>query len=1188
MTQPRFDNEICSDATAAQNRSADPAYSIFVEANAGSGKTRVLVDRVTRILLADCPPDRILCVTYTKAAAAEMQERLFARLGKWSVLADQDLIAELSKLEPGCLSAEQLPKARRLFARALETPGGLKIQTIHAFCENLLRRFPLEAGAPPGFQTLDDAAIQRVIEHARKEMLTSDLGGSISAAQEAGGVAAIEDILEWARQNRYALRRSLVDAGSADGLIARVYSELDVTVGLQPNAIKADAWQLVPKAEIEAAAHALCHEGSAQDQKRGKQLVFALGSQGPAAALTEYLKVFFIDKGRGTPVSNLVTKGCAKKAPSVLPLLSAEADRMEAVRETMKRVVCADASASAIRIASRFLDAFDAELQRQRALDFDDLIGLAGELLARSNPYSDWVSYKLDKTLSHALIDEAQDTAPRQWDMIRSLTLEFFSGKGVSEIHRTLFAVGDEKQSIYSFQGADPKRFLAEGDLLQERSEEAGMAFERPGLNVSFRSSQQVLQAVDEAFVDAVALPADKCPEAAPETKFVATPDPAQPFANYHRHRAARVDTPGCVEFWPAVPMPEKSDIKSIFDPVDAPGAGSSRDILARTIARNIRQMIDRGDGVWQEDGGAFTQRPVRAGDVAILVARRSGGFFEEVIRQLKIANVPVAGADRMVLCEQTIVKDLLALARFGVTSGDDLALAEVLKSPFFDPDDGRDAAIDDAALFDLSKMRKNNRRGALWAALFTSEDPRFQEARAALTDWRNKADTEGLYDLFAGFLNTRSSTGETRWARVFARLGEEARDPAEEFLARTMQHEREAGGALASFVRAIGADKMQLKREMGSGRDEVQVMTVHASKGLERPVIILPDTTRSSLTGRPEKFFKSDTGGLFWSTSEKKDPDHVSQLRDAAKNKRLSEQGRLLYVALTRARDRLIVCGWKHGQGKGGRVDDDSWYAQLQKSWIGTDWESWESPLSDVVEGIGPGLRLGPEPAALGAAKAARREAVEIPDWVTNPVADEGQIQKPVAPSTLLAEDEAEPGIFSPLSDPDGHRFRRGELIHKLLETLPGLPVERRREAAERFVGPLHDLTSQTRQKLVDETLGILEHPEFAAIFGPGSRAEVGLVGHADGLPAGVIVRGQVDRLVVTDHEVLIIDYKTNRPPPSDVSGVARVYLGQMGAYRALLRALHPEKVIRCALLWTDSACLMTLPDAAMDAVMT
>ena len=859
-------------------------------------------------------------------------------------------------------------------------------------------------------------------------------------------------------------------------------------------------------------------------------------------------------------------------------LFEAGAERFELARDQVRTARVAEASAAALRVATLFLGVYDAEMLRQRALDFDDLIVLSGHLLSEANPFSGWVGYKLDGRLAHALVDEAQDTAPRQWDMIGSLTAEFFAGKGSNEAGRTLFVVGDEKQSIYSFQGAEPARFIAEGDALGARADAAGLKFTRPGLDVSFRSAPEILQAVDQAFAPIAA--------SAPETKFVNT-DPARPFAFYNSHKAARTGTPGCVEFWPSVPKPEVVEENSIFDPVDAPGRGSARDILAQTIAAEIRAMIERGDAVWQETNGRFVQRPVQPKDIAILVWRRTGGFFEEVIRQLKLAQVPVAGADRMVLRDQTVVKDLLALGRLAITPGDDLALAELLKSPFFDPVASATPPIDDAALFDLAASRSNSHRGALWNALFTSTDSRFAEARAALTDWRNKADSEGLYDVYCGFLNARTSTGESRWARVLARLGEEARDPAEAFLGRALEHEREHGGAMASFVASLQGEETQLKREMNTDRDEVQVMTVHASKGLERPVIILPDTTRSPATGKGEPIFSHAEAGLIWSQRKTEDPPLVAAMRETDAAKVQAEHGRLLYVALTRARDRLIVCGWRQGRGTGS-VAQDSWYTQLAAQWTGNDWTEFETPLSARVEGVGAGLRLGGAPISLGGHDRAAAAAISLPVWATEPAIAEAGALRAIAPSRLLAEDGAAEAVISPLLDPGGHRFRRGEIIHKLLETLPDLAADRRRDAASRFVTAQPDIDGAMQSVIIEETLGTLDHPDFAALFGPGSRAEVALAGTAPGLPPGTKVRGQVDRLVVTDHEVLIVDYKTNRPPPLDVGGVARVYLSQMAAYRALLRSLHPGKTVRCALLWTDAARLMEIPAELMDGVLS
>ena len=1175
MSGACFDPDIRQAASQAQQRAARPEASVFVEANAGSGKTRVLVDRVINLLLDDNKPEAILCVTYTKAAAAEMKERLFKRLGDWSVTPDMVLARELKDLLGRDLKPGEADKARKLFAQALETPGGLKIQTIHAFCENLLRRFPLEAGAPPGFETLDDAAAGQAMEAARKAVLSTLSAQDVATLIEVGGPDALAVILRWARSNRHDFAASIANAGGLAALEAQLWSVLDLPVDCDPEDLKRDVMAAMPRPEVEAAAHAMCHEGSPNDITRGDILNLALSAGTPDLAFDTYLTAFFTDKGKGSRAKSLATKSIATRFPHVLTLLEVEAARLEAARDMIQRAALAQGSAVALAVTARFVDAYDAALERARALDFDDLVRLAGRLLGPDNPFSGWVGYKLDGMLAHALIDEAQDTAPQQWDMIRGLTAEFFAGEGAVEQGRTLFVVGDEKQSIYSFQGAEPARFLEEGDRLAASAAAAGLRFERPGLDVSFRSAPEILVAVDQAF--SARLPA-------PETKFQAGATDL-PFARYQGHRAARSGTPGCVEIWPAIPKPGQVEETSIFDPVDLQARGNSRDLLAQTVAGEIADMLHRGDAVWEEKSGRFTARPVRPSDIAILVWRRTGGFFEEVIRQLKLKGVPVAGADRMVLREQTAVKDMLALGRFAMTSGDDLALAEVLRSPLFDPIDPDQPGIDEAALYDLARSRTDlKRRGTLWNALFTSGDKRFADACQALTTLRDQADKARLYDLFTGFLNARTPTGETRWARIYARLGEEARDPLQEFLARALQHEREEGGALASFVARIEGEETQIKREMSPDRDEVQVMTVHASKGLERPVIILPDTTRSPLTGKSDPVFAHPDCGLLWSPRKAEDPDVVAALRIEAQNRQLAEHGRLLYVALTRARDRLIVCGWRQGQGDTGKISDDSWYKQLSDAWQGEGWEAISTPVEAVVEDAGAGLRFGSAPIALGRATDAAGERAAIPGWASSAAGlEDGQIRS-AAPSRLLADEDAEPAVRSPLADPGGHRFRRGDVIHKLLQTLPDLPHERREAAATRFLSAQPDIAAADRAQIVTETLGILDHPEFAPLFGPDSRAEVALVGHAPGLPANTIIRGQVDRLVVTEGEVLIIDYKTNRPPPSELAAVAKVYLGQMATYRALLRAVHPGKSVRCALLWTDAARLMALPDAVLD----
>ncbi|MBR9826936.1 MAG: double-strand break repair helicase AddA, partial [Alphaproteobacteria bacterium] len=1140
-----FDPKIRKAASDAQTAAAHPAYSVFVEANAGSGKTRVLVDRVVNILLSGVDPARILCVTYTKAAAAEMKSRLFDRLGRWSVASDEELSNSLQSHHIREDDRDALSRARRLFALALETPGGLKIQTIHAFCESLLRRFPLESGAVPGFETLEESEARLLFEKARRDVLLDADPVLIDTLLEMSGPDSVDTILRWANANRFSLGETLERMGSPEAMREALCARFDVPPGLDVPAAQAAIWAEAPKARLSAAADALEDLGKPTDANRAVILRKALAEQSPVNALVRYFGVFFTAGGTGSRAKSLATAGVKKDAPHVVALLEEEADRLEQARDQLNALRVIEASGAALRLALPFLSALEDHRHHRRALDFDDLIVLAGNLLKPENAFAGWVGYKLDGQLAHALIDEAQDTSPRQWDMIRGLTAEFFAGEGAREEPRSLFVVGDEKQSIYSFQGADPAGFVAEGARLQHLSDEADLPFRRPGLDVSFRSCKEVLTAVDQAFSDYTG--------DAPEKKFVA-PDHPRAFSIYQNHRAARIETPGCVELWPAVPRPEMVEPKSIFDPVDADAKGSARDILAKSLAMEIRAMLDRGDAVWQEgEGGSFTQRPVEPRDIAILVWRRTGGFFEEMIRQLKLAGVPVAGADRMVLRDQTVVKDLLALGRFGLTASDDLALAELLKSPFFDPDDGGQPVIDDAALTDLAQERPTRDRGGLWRALLKTEDARFVEARNALKSFRDQADIQGLYALYAGFLNAVSASGETRWARIFARLGEEARDPAEEFLSRALAFERERGGGLARFIAEMAADEMPVKRELATDRNEVQIMTVHASKGLERPVIILPDTTRSPLSGKSSPLFADPDAGLIWSPRKGEDPAEVARRRERAQSALLAEHERLLYVALTRARDRLIVCGWMQGAGKGS-VSEDSWHARLTRLWGGEGWSAFEPESLALESDADRALRFGSAPSPLGSAQGPASSGFARPDWLEAPLPDESDILRPVNPSSLFAKPDRDPAVYSPLGDGGAYRYRRGELIHKLLETLPALQPDKRSIAAERFLAVQSGLDDDQRLQIASETMAILTHPEFAPLFGPDSQAEVSLSGRAPGLPAGVFVRGQVDRLVQTQTEVLVIDYKTNRPPPDRVEDVPEVYLGQMAAYRALL----------------------------------
>ncbi len=1200
-----FDPEIVKDASEAQRAAADPRATVFVEANAGSGKTRVLVDRVARLLLAGAAPDRMLCVTFTKAAAGEMQSRLFKKLGEWSTLPDEALAKKLEELT-GAPGTHDLAAARQLFARALETPGGLKIQTLHAFCESLLRRFPLEAGMSPGFEVQDDNEAARLRAECLERLYGNahmapdgSLAQAINAILSAAGPDGVERIAGFALGQRSRLSSLLDEAGSIETLADRASLALGVAPDMDETLALQTIWAETAVDDLEAALSGLQAGGSKTEIVSADKLAYALeaSERDPAEAARRYLDFWLTTNGTLRQPKSLFGKKTGETYKILVTLFGEEGSERHRVDgevlEFLANAKANGATRAALTLASALIREYDHRLQRLRRVDFADLVDRARALLTDSEARI-WALYKLDQGLDHVLVDEAQDTAPDQWAVINALTEEFFAGQGAhpaESLARSVFCVGDEKQSIYSFQSADPALFLAQRERLEREAGGAGLRFESPPLDVSFRSSKQILGAVDAAFTsEAAALnaPERKDETAALETKFLMT-DPetdtardAMPFHRYGGHRAARSNAPGCVEVWPAIPKPETPEDEELdLRPVDHPRKDSARNQLAAAVAEEIAAILKRGDGVWRE-GDPWTQTPATPGDILVLVRKR-GGLFEEIIRQLKLNDVPVAGADRMTLPDQLVVEDLLSLARFALLPDDDLSLAEVLKSPFFHPVGQADPTIDDDALFDLSQ--RAGRR--LWEKLRHSDDPRFGEARDALERARRRVDTVAPYAFFASFLNETSATGETRLARLYARLGEEARDPAEEFLSRALDHERDGAPSLTRFVHQISGDASDIKREMEAGRGEVRVMTVHGAKGLEAPIVFLPDTTQLPKDNARGLYAHLKTG-FIWAPDTKMRPPLVQSLRDRADLEMEGEYQRLLYVAMTRARDRLIVCGHTHGNG--GKVDEGSWHDRVWRSAMRDGWKPVDTVLSRQADENGwsapHGLRLGARSKALGPAKHAREASPSLPSWMQGPAPVDPPAIRPMAPSRLLDDEDGgfEPPPLSPLSEGGPDRFRRGSLIHKLLQTLPDLPEDRRQSSAEAFVSAKPDLTDAQRTEIVSETLRVLADERFAPLFGPGSRAEVALSGRAPGLPEGVTVNGQIDRLVITDHEVLIVDYKTNRPPPTDVADVAPAYVAQMAAYRALLQALHPDRPVRCALLWTDAPRLMELPAELME----
>ncbi|MEQ1490552.1 MAG: double-strand break repair helicase AddA [Terricaulis sp.] len=1114
-----------AEATQAQGQAAHPHVSVFVTANAGSGKTKVLVDRIARLLLEGSKPSAFLCITYTKAAAAEMQRRLFERLGSWCVADDAKLAEELKDL--GAAGAD-LARARALFAQALETPGGLKIQTIHAFCERLLARFPLEAHVPPGFDIADEARSAALLGDARAKAALSD-GGQRDAFRRfakrlySDHLEGLLDRLAMRRAefHRYA-RKHQGELFAAQALRERH--------GVTQNAedytrefLSRWRWN-----DLRDAANALC-EGSANDCKAGERLRVVLDcierNDGDAAMLACF--AFALTDGKLR--ASFVTKATQANHSWLEPRVRAFAEAAEEARDTLNAIERAEDAIAALALALKLDEAYAEAKTRSGVLDFDDLIEHAQALLQHSEA-APWVLYKLDGGLDHILIDEGQDTSPAQWDLITPLQNEFFAGLGARERERTVFSVGDPKQSIYAFQGADPERFLAEAQNLSTRVHTAEKKFAAPELRTSFRSSPEILRAVDEAMKG---------------KPLVAGPGAHDEIV----HLASRANEPGIVEVWPVTPKPVVADAEPWDAPMDLERESSAHVVLAKRIAKHVKAMIEAREAVWEKS----KRRPMRAGDVLALVRKR-GAMFRELIKAFKREGLPVAGADRMVLRDELAVQDCLALMQVALDPADDLSLACVLKGPWCN------LTSDDDDIFPLAYERGAER---LIDRLFASAEPKYAHAQGFVRELTARRGADPF--AFLSWALETQHQGKTGWLRIFTRLGPETRDPIEELLQRALKLPHHVAPTLQRFLFDIELDAQQIKRELEAETGAIRVMTVHGAKGLEAPVVILPDSTGDVGDAPDNGLLFDDDNGPFVSFSSKGDDEPSAEARAAHKERMLGEHWRLLYVAMTRARDRLIVCG---PQWRSGEAPNVSWRAAVREALENLGAEKVETPF-------GEGLRLG-APHIADAQTATPQETITLPAWARTPVPGAARIEI-AAPSRLHRID---PALFSPRGEGQ-KRFRRGVLIHGLLERLPELAADKREASALVWL-KRQGVEEDEAAQFAREALSVITDKRFAAVFSPTSRAEAPIIGEV----RGKAIRGVVDRLAVEKDRVLVLDFKTDRPAPTDVAAAPDAYVMQLALYREVLRKIFPGRIVSCALLWTEKPHLMELPDSRLDDV--
>jgi ATP-dependent helicase/nuclease subunit A len=1113
---------IRDEATLRQIEAADPKASTWLTANAGSGKTRVLTDRVARLLLDGTDPQNILCLTYTKAAASEMQNRLFKRLGEWAMMDDEPLRQSLGEMGvEGAIPNEALANARTLFARAVETPGGLKIQTIHSFCASILRRFPLEAGVSPNFAEMDDRTAAHLREAVLDEISSGPDGGIIDRIggyiSEGGIVELTTEIVR--HRDRFSARPDKRHFNLPDHVDEKSVLSL-AFLGDEANLIAA----IVPALAA----------GSKTDQGAAKKLAPVRGS---ALESLEVLENVFLTGGSAkepfsAKIGSFPTKATREAISELMPALEAFMGRVEGARDVRIALAAYRRTEALHDFAALFLPLYDEHKLARGQLDFDDLIRKTKELLSDTGVAA-WVLFKLDGGIDHILVDEAQDTSPAQWVVIRLLTQEFAAGDGAApNKNRTIFVVGDKKQSIYSFQGADPDGF----DKMQEHFGGAlgaiGQRLNALPMEHSFRSSPAILSLVDLVFRGERARGLDR-------SVF---------------HRAFKNEMPGRVDLWPLVPKSDDAPDHDWHDPVDTISQEHHDLRLARLIAEEIKRIKEH-ERLPVEIGstGTFAQRRITEGDILILVQRRSP-LFGALIRACKAEGLEVAGADRLKIGEELAVRDILSLLKFLALPEDDLSLAEALKSPLF--------GWTEQELFTLAAKRP---QGAyLWQALRDAPGLR-PDTSAIINDLRQTSDFLRPFDLIARILNRHEGR-----QKLIARLGEEIEDGVDALLSQALTYEQAEIPSLTGFLDWMEGDEAEVKRQPDSAGKRLRVMTVHGSKGLEAPIVILPDTADR----KPPRggHILAEGATPVWRMAKDATPTSIAPAVVRGEERLSLERRRLLYVAMTRAEKWLIVAG--AGEAKA----DESWHKAISDGM-----EAAEAVPIETPAGIGARYSFG-DWSALSEAVAKPSTTTEAKRMDLGPIADLPLRKTTISPSDLGGAKVLPGATEGELGE---RALAAGTVLHRLLELLPEIPDCDREATAQRICdGMIETALAGGAGPLIETAVALIREPSLADIFTPDAICEVAFSAHLPAL-GDAPVFGTIDRLVVGPDDVLVIDYKSNRSVPNSPERIPDRILRQLGAYAAAMAQIYPDRTIRTAILWTEGRGLMEVPPDLTDAAL-
>jgi ATP-dependent helicase/nuclease subunit A len=1126
--------------TSSSIAASAPEINAIVAASAGTGKTYLLVTRIIRQLLAGTPAERILALTFTRKAAGEMRQRLLERLRHMATLSDADLQGTLAGIGIAA-DADLLDRARRLYENILLSPRPLRVSTFHAFCQQLLQRFPLEADVPPGYELLQAGGIAQTgawdalfLEATRNP--EAPLAQALQALFIAcnGSLDNVRGILLQAflaRRNDW-LAYTQNQEKRVDYACERLKQFLQLDAGEPLSAF----FNTANSERLRTFRDLLMRHGTAKNSEHAVLIEAGLDTARTLESRFESVKSAFLTRElepRQRKSSNVLEKALGADGVSrFLELHEYLCKQLLITHEALLRREYWKIGSAWYCAGDKLLHHYQHIKQEQRLLDFDDLEWKTYSLLHHRD-HALWVQYKIDQKIDHLLIDEFQDTNPTQWQLLLPL-LEEMAGTGPSGRSRSVFLVGDGKQSIYGFRRADPQLQDAAGAWLQEHLDARAFPLVK-----SWRSADAIMQTLNHVFLDT---------------------ELGRNLHGFQQHVSYRSKLWGQVEILPLVEPPQavESATVKLRDPLTVARSRSevdSRYLEGQNIAGRIHEIINSGYCV--EKGGG-NEGPADYGDIFILFRTRTHiAAYEQALTD---AAIPFLSLEKGTLLEQQEVEDIEALLNVLLTPFNNLALAQILKSPIF--------GASDEDLLTLSLHAHGDWYGRLKAYAEDATAPAGKSApllRAwnLLAAWRKLLPELPLHDLLDRIFHHGELIARYRSASP-PLLADRVVSNLQRLLALALEIDSGRNPSLSNFL-------LQLKRIRASedqpdtppltaGEHKVRLMTIHAAKGLEAPVVFVADACTGAI--RPDSYHalvdwphtaeKPERMLLY--TTKAQMPSVVEPVLERQRLRQLREQANLLYVALSRAKQMLFISG-------SGSADSMDWYRNILQAL---------SPHAAPLPGGGYRLTSGVvrcSPPATSDAGISKAE--EKPEYT------------PALPRIAPAAIVITPGASSKGKTGSGGtpeqellNRQRGAAIHKMLEMLsppdPATTLE-----LNAFLD--YGLNSEQLSAWKTEVLALLAKPELQFLFNPElydkAYKEVPLVYKT---AAGETVYGIIDRVVVRRNEIWVIDYKTR--PAEDARSLQTLlqqYRPQLHYYAAGLKKIWPGKTVCPAVLLTGAQTL-------------